>query len=215
MHSCNIQCAAIVEVKCPLRPVILLLCANIHEVLGLMLSKYDEGSLLHTASSVLLLCQSLFIYCRNQKLVNLLLCKWMHSDTVLITALGQPTSQSKWLLLHDFWRKQTCGFRWFSYVGVYCSNCCTCLKEIDGLCVSLHYACMMPKEILTVGEVCWNHMHIPFFMCVCVCVSRKWSLSVSLWHCLCVWVCVFVCMCVWVSHSLCLTLALPTQTDPS
>lgn len=41
-------------------------------------------------------CQSIFSYRRNQGLVNLLLCKCMRTDTVFITALGQPTSQNNW-----------------------------------------------------------------------------------------------------------------------
>lgn len=41
-------------------------------------------------------CQSIFSYRRNRGLVNLLLCKCVRTDTVFITALGQPTSQNNW-----------------------------------------------------------------------------------------------------------------------
>lgn len=52
-------------------------------------------------------CQSIFSYRRNQGLMNLLLCKFMHTDTVFITALGQPTSENNWSSLHNSRKKRT------------------------------------------------------------------------------------------------------------
>lgn len=52
-------------------------------------------------------CQSIFSNRRNQGLMNLLLCKFMHTDIVFITALGQPTSENNWSSLHNSRKKRT------------------------------------------------------------------------------------------------------------